>query len=234
MNKQVPIITSFVLFLLLCASITFWTLQLMKPAPRAVAASTTTLAGDAPLEGATGLFGGSAVKVAMASNFQLKGVVVAGNPGESIAILTANGKPPLSTRVNTEVIPGVTVKEVHGQYVLLSEQGVTRRVDLQELAKNSMQSASQNAQGAGSFSVPPQRIDTPPPPPMPTQIAPSMPTTMIVPGQSPASPMQPPPAPGNAPPAPSAGMPGQQYGSVVVIPPGSAEGLHQLRNHSSH
>lgn len=231
MNKQLPMITSFVLFLLLCASVTFWTLQLMKPAPRAVAASAATLAGDAPLEGATGLFGGSAVKVAMASNFQLKGVVVAGNSNESIAILAANGKPPVSTRIYGEVIPGVTVKEVHGQYVLLSEQGVIRRVDLQELSKNSMQLSPQNSQVAGSFSVPQQRIETPPPLPMPTQIAPAMPTTMIVPGQPPGAPMSPmPPTPDNTP----SGMPGRQYGSTVVIPPGSEEGLRQQRNHASH
>ncbi len=216
MNKRLPIVTSFVLFLLLCASVTYWVLEFVKPQQRPLASVLPTATTDASLEAAAGLFGGSSMKVAMASNFQLKGVVAAGNANESIAIVVADGKPPQSIRVNTEVKPGVVVKEVHGQYVLLTERGVTRRVDMQELAKNPMQSSPQVSQFTPSV-VPPQRIETPPPPaPMPTQIAPAMPTTMIMPGQVP------PPAPG------------QQYGGTVVIPPGSSEPSGPQRNHSSH
>lgn len=223
MNKRMPVVTSFVLFLLLCASITYWVLEFMKPPQRPLASSLPIAAPEAPLEAAAGLFGGSTVKVAMASNFQLKGVVAAGNANESIAIVVANGKPPQSARVNTEIQPGVMVKEVHGQYVLLTERGMTRRVDMQELAKNPMQSQSQQtlSQFAPSV-VPPQRIETPPPLPMPPQIAPAMPTTMILPGQASPSQMQP-PAP-----------PGQQFGGAVVIPPGSTEPSGPQRNHSSH
>jgi general secretion pathway protein C len=224
MNKRLPVVTSFMLFLLLCASITYWVLEFVKPPQRPLAAIMPTAATDAPLEAAAGLFGGSTVKVAMASNFQLKGVVAAGNANESIAIVVANGKPQQSIRVNTEVQPGVVVKEVHGQYVLLTERGVTRRVDMQELVKNPLQSPP--SQPLSQFTpsvVPPQRIETPPPTaPMPTQTAPAMPTTMIMPGQVPPSQMQP-PAP-----------PGQQYGGAVVIPPGSSEPSGPQRNHSSH
>lgn len=217
MNKRMPVVSSFVLFLLLCASVTYWVLEYMKPPQRAVAATGTNAAAEAPLEAASSLFGGSAAKVAMAGNFQLKGVVVAGNANESIAILAADGKPPQSARVNTEVQPGVTIKEVHGHYVLLSERGVTRRVDLQELAKNPMQSSLSGSQVAGSIVAPPQRMETPPLP-MPTQMAPAMPTTMIMPSPSTSSPPQA---------APS-------YGNGVVIPPGSSEPSGPQRNHMSH
>lgn len=197
MNKRMPVVTSFVLFLLLCASVTYWVLEFVKPAQRPLAAVKPNAVSDAPLAAAAGLFGGSTVRIAMASNFQLKGVVAAGNPNESIAIVVADGKPPQSARINTEVQPGVMVKEVHGQYVLLTERGVTRRVDMQELAKNPMQPSPSVSQFTPSVVVPPQRIETPPPP-MPVQVAPAMPTTMIMPGQSPPPPpsMQPPSAPG--------------------------------------
>ena len=188
MNKKLPLLVSFVLFLLLCASVTFWVLQFIKPPQRPVAASISMQTGDAPLESAIGLFGGSTTKVAMASNFQLKGVVVAGNANESIAILVANGKPPQSNRVNSEVMPGVTVKEVRGQYVLLSEGGVTRRVDLQEQAKNTMQSSAGSQFGGGSQSSV-QRTEIPLPS-TPIQMAPAMPTTMVMPGQPPPMPRQ--------------------------------------------
>ena len=221
MNKRLPVVTSFVLFLLLCASTTYWVLEFVKPPQRPLAAVVPTASNDVPLEAAAGLFGGSTVKVAMASNFQLKGVVVAGNAGESIAIVVANGKPPQSVRINTEVQPGVVIKEVHGQYVLLAERGVTRRIDMQELAKNPMQ-VLQPSRFIPAAGVPPQRIETPPP--MPAQVAPAMPTTMIVPAQSPPSP----PSPMPPPPAP-----GQQYGVGVVIPPGSTEPSGPQRNRSS-
>jgi len=72
---------------------------------------------------------------AVAGNFQLKGVVVASDPAESVAILAASGKPPRAFSTNAEVVPGVTVKEVHNSYVLLSESGVIKRVELPENAQ---------------------------------------------------------------------------------------------------
>jgi general secretion pathway protein C len=80
------------------------------------------------------LFGGHANAV-VASNFQLKGVVVSSNPAESVAILAANGKPAQAVMANAEVIPGVTLKEVNQRYVLLSESGAIKRVELPEDAK---------------------------------------------------------------------------------------------------
>ena len=65
----------------------------------------------------------------------IAGAVVAGKPAESVAILSANGKPANSVRTNEEVMPGVTVKEVQRGYVLLSEGGVVKRVELPEKAK---------------------------------------------------------------------------------------------------
>jgi general secretion pathway protein C len=127
--KRWPLITSFVLFVALCASAAYWAMQLFKPAHRAVVQPPQSSYTAPKLDAAAGLLGGRS-SFAVASEFQLKGVVVASNPAESIAILSANGKPAQSIRINAEVAPGVSVKEVHKGYVLLSVGGAMKRVEL--------------------------------------------------------------------------------------------------------
>jgi general secretion pathway protein C len=130
-----PLITSFVLFIALCVSAAYWAMQLFKPSQRSVAAPPTQMSQPAPkLDAAAALFGGRS-NATVASNFQLKGVVVSSNPAESVAILAANGKPARAIKTNAEVVPGVTVKEVQNSYVLLSENGVIKRVELPVNAK---------------------------------------------------------------------------------------------------
>lgn len=127
--KRWPLITSFVLFITLCVSAAYWAMQLFKPPPRAVA-TPPQIAQPAPrLGAAASLFGGRS-SFAAASNFQLKGVVVASNPAESVAILAVNGKPAQAISINKEVVPGITVKEVYSRYVLLLENDSVKRVDL--------------------------------------------------------------------------------------------------------
>ena len=109
MNRA-PLLASFVLFLALCVSAAYWGMQLFNPPLRAVAAPPQSNQAAASLDAAAGLFGGHANAV-LASNFQLKGVVVSSNPAESVAILAANGKAAQAVRTNKEVLPGVVVKE---------------------------------------------------------------------------------------------------------------------------
>ena len=132
--KRLPLIASFVLFIALCASAAYWAMQLFKPPVRAVVAAPQMSQPAPRLDAAASLLGGRSTAV-VASNFQLKGVVVASNATESVAILAANGKPAQAVRANEEVLPGVTVKEVHDRYVLLSEGGVIKRVELPANAK---------------------------------------------------------------------------------------------------
>jgi general secretion pathway protein C len=161
----------------------------MTPPQRPVAPVSQAIKSDVSLDVAAGLFGGRMAKVALASNYQLRGVVVAGNANESVAILGADGKPTQASRVNAEVVPGVTVKEVHGQYVLLSEGGMIKRVELQEIAKSTMQ--LQPSAVPPQMSQPPARMEVVPPPPLPARVAPSQPTTMVLPGQTPVAPLPP-------------------------------------------
>lgn len=135
--KRWPLIASFILFIALCVSAAFWAMQLFKPPQRTVSAPPPTSQPAPRPDAAASLFGGHS-NAAASSNFQLKGVVVASDPAESVAILAANGKPAKSVRLNAEVVPGVTVKEVNRRYVLLSEGGVIKRVELPENVKAQM------------------------------------------------------------------------------------------------
>jgi len=132
--KRLPLIASFILFIALCVSAAYWAMQLFKPPVRAVAAPPQAIQPVPRQDAAAGLLGGH-LNTVVASNFQLKGVVVASNPAESVAILATNGKPAQAIRVNAQLMPGVTVREVSRHYVLLSEGGVIKRVELPEDAK---------------------------------------------------------------------------------------------------
>lgn len=129
--KRLPVFVSFILFIALCISGTYWATRLFKPSVRPVVAPPVTHV-DVNLTAAAALFGGRPASAAVASNFQLKGVVVADKEEESVAILSADGKPPQSIAMNAEVMPGVAVKEVHAKYVVLSDGGVNKRVELPE------------------------------------------------------------------------------------------------------
>lgn len=179
---RLPPLAIFFAFLLLCMSAAYWGLQLFKPPVRNVVVPMAVTRADAPLSAAAGLFGGGSTGAVVASNFQLKGVVVAANPRESVAIIAADGKPPQAIWLNGEIQPGVTVKEVNRQYVLLSDGGVTRRV---ELPKNAGPVAGAEA-------------------PVPVQPMPAGMANDFNPGMQ----QQPPPAPPQAPTVPSSIGPG--------------------------
>lgn len=132
--KRLPWFASFAMFIALCASTAYWAMQLFQPPVRAVAAAPQAEQPALSLDAAQSLFGGSA-RVDMASNYQLKGVVAAVRSRDSVAILSADGKPAKAVAAGGELAPGVTVKEVHPQYVLLSESGVIKRVELEVSAK---------------------------------------------------------------------------------------------------
>lgn len=132
--KRMPLITSFVLFIALCVSAAYWAMQLFNPPLRKVAEPPRMNQPTPSLDAAANLLGGHS-SAAVASDFQLKGVVMASDPADSVAILAANGKKPQAVRTNAEVMPGVTVKEVQRDHVLLSQGGVIKRVELPRDAK---------------------------------------------------------------------------------------------------
>lgn len=116
------------LVLLLAWQLAYWTWAFI--APPAVRSASATAAGSVDLAAIARLFGASApASGASASGLRLKGVV-APTPGVAAsAIFAATGRDN-SVFVGGEVVPGVTLAEVHPDHVIVSRGGVRERVDL--------------------------------------------------------------------------------------------------------
>jgi general secretion pathway protein C len=130
--KRLPVpvtVATFGAIAALSASMAYWGMQLFKEQQRPIAAVERQPLPEPPIDAAKGLFGGD-IAVAVASNFQLKGVVAALNGRHSVAIIAADGQPPKAYPVGSEVAPGVKVQEVAPRHVVLSEGGVPKRIDL--------------------------------------------------------------------------------------------------------
>lgn len=128
-SLSLPLLVSFVLFILLCVSLTYWVLQLIKPSARPVAVVQESNKTLDIKQAASELFGGRA-GTEIASNFQLKGVIVANKGSESVAILAADGKPANAFILGKQVAPGTTLQEISSTYVVLTENGVQKRIAL--------------------------------------------------------------------------------------------------------
>ena len=132
--KRLPIISSFLLFLTLCASITYWLLQWMAPATRPLIVPLPVERALPEMTAATNLFGGNSEAVSTIA-VQLSGIIMANRGADSVAIIALPGKPARSLHVNTEVIEGLVVKKINPRSVVLSERGVDREVRLPEFAR---------------------------------------------------------------------------------------------------
>jgi general secretion pathway protein C len=154
-SKRLPEFLSLLLFMLLCACTAYWVMQLIKPPLRAVTAPPAEEQAQIDVSLAAGLFGGRGA-VTVASNYQLLGVVAAKKEEESVAILSADGKPAQAVRQGKELLPGTSVKEVHATYVLLSEGGVLKRVMLPEDVRSKA-----GIGGAAPIPMPPQAAPAP-------------------------------------------------------------------------
>jgi general secretion pathway protein C len=162
MNKRLPLLLSLLGVILLAASLAYWILQLYQPPQRPIAAAPRTVMADPPIDAAATLFGGQVV-TASATSYQLTGIVSAGR--ESVAIIVAEGSPPKALRVGKELVPGITLAEVHPRYVMLSDGGVMKRLDL---AADTKAAAPMGAPGTGMAAPmqPPMTTGTVQEPPM--------------------------------------------------------------------
>lgn len=158
--KRLPLLVTVLAVVLLSASLAYWALQLFKPAQRALAPPPAPLAMPVNLEAAKGLFGGQ-ITVAAASIYQLKGVVAA-QGSDSAAIISVDGQPALALGQGREVAPGVTIKEVHPKYIVLSEGGALKRIEL----------SSDGGAGAAATPAPSLLAPMAPVQPQPAPVAP--------------------------------------------------------------
>lgn len=207
MKKRLPLLISFILFIALAASSTYWGMELSKQKARPVAAPPPPQQAEVPVENAATLFGGK-LAVATASNFQVKGVISSKSGHGGTAVILAEGQPAQTLGVGSEVAPGVSVKEIHAQYVLLLDNGVQKRLAVPEAKPGApnegilpMQpdpNASRMTGPALPQPLPPQPVTIPVEPPQPPQppVSPQQiqaPQATPQPGQPPV-----PPQPGGA------------------------------------
>jgi general secretion pathway protein C len=207
--KRLPILLSLLALVALSASIAYWVLQLYQPAQRPLAAAPASSMPDPGIDAAASLFGGQ-LSAAVASNYQLTGVVAAGR--ESVAIIVADGTPK-ALKIGKELASGVTVQEVHPRYVMLSDAGVLKRIELATDGKAGAAGVSQQSPPPGQqfqLSPPPQTQQQQPqpqpqpqPPPQQPPQQPSAPQPSGPSMQGPSmqgQPVPPPPQPVQMPP----------------------------------
>ncbi len=125
--KRLPLLLTLLALVFLAVSATYWGMQLYKPQQRQIAATPPAVVPEPSADAAATLFGGQAA-TAVVTNYQLTGIVAAGR--DSVAILVADGQPPKALTVGKEIAPGVTISEVHPRYVMLSDGGVMKRIEL--------------------------------------------------------------------------------------------------------
>lgn len=124
--KRIPLITSFLLFVLLCVSTSYWVMKLIKPDTRKISAPPLTKP-VADVESVASLFGG----VMLAdTTYQLKGVIQANPMNQSVAIIATDSSPEKAYTFNSDVTSGSALNEVFSNYVLLKGNGASKRIDL--------------------------------------------------------------------------------------------------------
>jgi general secretion pathway protein C len=148
--KRLPLLFTLLALIFLAVSATYWGLQLYKPVQRPIAAAPVASLPEPSPDAAATLFGGQSV-ANVAANYQLTGIVAAGR--DSVAIIVAEGQPPKALKVGHELTPGVSISEVHPRYIMLSEGGVMKRVDL---AADTKPAIALSGGAAPPMAMPPQ------------------------------------------------------------------------------
>ena len=131
--KRLPLLCSFILFILLCASVTYWVLQWTAPATRALqlrAPSEPTLP---DIAAAAQLFGGASA-AATITPLQLSGIIYASKASERVAIIATEAKPARALRLHAEVAPGIIIKQINQRSVVVLENSQQRVIPLPKLS----------------------------------------------------------------------------------------------------
>ncbi|CAM8662022.1 Type II secretion system protein GspC, N-terminal [Oxalobacteraceae bacterium] len=153
--KRLPLVFSFFLFLALSATLAYWIVQWTAPVPRAVSAPPKSERTTPPISAAASLFGGRSSGSATIANVQLRGVVHSGSLSDSVAIIAVEGKPPRALTLNSEIVPGVIVKQILNKTVVVSEKGAERELSLPAFAAQESNSTMPQASIPTAPNLPP-------------------------------------------------------------------------------
>ncbi len=173
--QRAPAIVALLLFVALCASLAYWLLQWLAPEPRTVAAPPEAARPLPSVSAAATLFGGRP-QAAGGAQVQLRGILLAGRA--SVAIIAAEGRPVRALPVASEVLPGLTVKEIGARAIVLSERGAERELRLPAFAAQEGGSAVMQASTAPEAAPPsgPPQVQPPSPSSSSAQAPPQAPS----------------------------------------------------------
>jgi general secretion pathway protein C len=127
--KYISQACSVFLFLLWCASLTYWTLFFTTLPTQKVALSSVNEMPKIVLSDAMSLFGGGSNNESRFPLF-LRGVILSGESGASLAIIGAPGAPQKLIQRDAELMPGITLHEIHANYIVVLDHGLRREVPL--------------------------------------------------------------------------------------------------------
>jgi general secretion pathway protein C len=218
MDKRLPLLLSLLGVIVLAGSLAYWILQLYQPPQRPIAAVPHSAMPDPPIDAAATLFGGQ-IATANASSYQLTGIVSAGR--DSVAIIVAEGSPPKALVVGKELAAGITLAEVHPRYVMLSDGGVMKRLDLATDTKPAVAMGGPGVPSPAAAAMPANLAPgaAVPEPPMSPGAVPQQQIQQQVQQQVPQQPLPQPGEVSQTQPFPDPGNPGQVSGPPEEGPP---------------
>jgi len=135
----VPALLILSLLVALGGQLAHWTWVFLAPAPppTQIGSQTTDLAQASQSIVNAQLFGQSSQQNTVLAaetelNIRLKGVFAAVGRNPSYAIVNIGDKNDVSVSIGTEIQPGVKLHSVHPQYIVVSQEGVLKRVNLDQ------------------------------------------------------------------------------------------------------
>jgi len=132
-HERLPNVVSFLFFIGIWISLSFWFQQWLSPPKQAVELLPLAEQKIPPLTSAANLFGGSEQSSALA-NVQINGVIRSNSAKDSIVIIAADGGPSRALRLNAEIMPGIVVKAINSRSVIVSGKGAEREIALPAFA----------------------------------------------------------------------------------------------------
>ncbi len=180
--KRLPIVATILVFVVFCLSLGFWLSRWIKAPSRNIQAA--ALQSNEPNGNWGSIFGLPPQQQVQATDVQLKGLIFAKNPADSQVIVSLNNQANQAIRMNQDIGNGAILKEVGNNYVVISNAGSDRRIELPANAQNmaglSIQMAAPPPLAPPSIpALPPAHTPAPSYPQAAPQVTPGMPTASL-------------------------------------------------------
>ena len=132
-RERLPNTVSFLFFVGVWVSVSFWFQQWLSPPKQAVELLPVAEQSMPPLASSANLFGGSE-QASILANVQINGVIRSNSSKDSVVIITADGGPSRALQLNAEIMPGIVVKSINSHSVIVAGKGAEREIALPAFA----------------------------------------------------------------------------------------------------